>query len=84
MRSTEFDMVAMFLMALGVIFTCGVLLLIGLSKANSIRKPTDPTSPGSESAASSERFEGPVRAAAPQQRDRAAVDRSTRAYAGQH
>jgi hypothetical protein len=42
MRSTEFDVIAMFLMALGVIFTCGVLLMIGYSKASRTRKPDRP------------------------------------------
>jgi hypothetical protein len=42
MRSIEFDMVAMSLMALGVIFTCGVLLMIGYSKASRTRKPDHP------------------------------------------
>jgi hypothetical protein len=42
MRSTEFDMIAMSLMALGVIFTCGVLLMIGYAKASRTRKPERP------------------------------------------
>jgi hypothetical protein len=83
MRSTEFDMVAMFLMALGVIFTCGVLLLIGLSKANSVRKATGPARPASSTRGESEDIEGPDEVVAPQQRDGAAIGSSTRAYAGQ-
>ena len=78
MRSTEFDMVAMFLMALGVIFTCGVLLMIGYSKASRTRKPDRPTA--GEQAGGVRRESGSaedaVQVTAPQPRDPA------RAYAG--
>ncbi len=87
MRNTTFDLVAMSLMALGVIFICGVLLMIGLSKANSVRKSTSVASRVSLSGTRGEAddAEGPGRVATPDQRDEAepAADGPVRAHAGQ-